>query len=256
MHLTVDPLFILLALAALLPWAKISPALRALVFRGRLALLLARLQRKHRSTILVFTGPIERYLSFALVRDIRAAPIDRPLILVLDTTGGDVSAGLQILHALAAHRGRVVVRVPDECWSSGTVAALGADEIVLAPDANLGFCDPIFKGDPSLIHTGPVMTAAVRGEAIDIVRSKHAHRDLVRSLTAARQGPRRNTGRRARARRAAGDVGQRPLAAAVHRGGARPGAPGARRRRPGLVSGAPLRRLVQVAWLTSARLPP
>jgi membrane-bound ClpP family serine protease len=188
MHLTVDPLFILLALAALLPWAKISPALRALVFRGRLALLLARLQRKHRSTILVFTGPIERYLSFALVRDIRAAPIDRPLILVLDTTGGDVSAGLQILHALAAHRGRVVVRVPDECWSSGTVAArLGADEIVLAPDANLGFCDPIFKGDPSLIHTGPVMTAAVRGEAIDIVRSKHAHRDLVRSLTAARQ---------------------------------------------------------------------
>jgi len=168
MHLTVDPLFILLALAALLPWAKISPALRALVFRGRLALLLARLQRKHRSTILVFTGPIERYLSFALVRDIRAAPIDRPLIL-------------------AAHRGRVVVRVPDECWSSGTVAALGADEIVLAPDANLGFCDPIFKGDPSLIHTGPVMTAAVRGEAIDIVRSKHAHRDLVCSLTAARQ---------------------------------------------------------------------
>lgn len=190
MTVDISPLLLLALAAALLPWRHVAACVRAVVFKIRLALLLTRLRDNFGDgarTVLVYTGPMERADTFALVRQIRAAPSYLPLVLVLDTTGGDVSAGLQVMHALAAHRGRVIVRVPDECWSSGTVAALGADAIILAPDANLGFCDPIFKGDPSWVHTGPVMTAAARGEPIDIVRARHSHRDLVRSIAAARE---------------------------------------------------------------------
>jgi len=188
---TLSPLLIAVAVLYLTPWRSIGSQLRAWFFQARLALLVARLSRDYargrHCTILVFTGALERATTFALVRRIRAAPIHVPLVLVLDTTGGDMSAGLQLAHALAAHRGRVIVRVADECWSAGTIAAFGADEIVLAPDANLGFCDVIAHTDAGKIHTGPVMTGHTRGEAVDVVRSRHALRDVARSLAAARE---------------------------------------------------------------------
>jgi membrane-bound ClpP family serine protease len=196
---TLSPLLILVAFIALAPWKAIGSWLRALVFKARLALLVARLGRswipqpgaggapRGPVTLLVYTGVLERADTFALVRRIRAAPRHLPLVLVLDTTGGDMSAGLQLLHALSSHPSRVVVRVADECWSAGTLAALGADEIILAPDANLGFCDAIAHADPSKIHTGPVMTSLARGEAVDVVRSRHVLRDVTRSVAAARE---------------------------------------------------------------------
>jgi membrane-bound ClpP family serine protease len=195
---TLSPLLILVALVALAPWKAIGCWLRSLVFKARLARVVARLRRpwpprpgacgslRGPVTMLVYTGVLERADTFALVRRIRAADPHLPLVLVLDTTGGDMSAGLQLLHALSSHPSRVVVRVADECWSAGTLAALGADEIILAPDANLGFCDAIAHTEPGKIHTGPVMTSVTRGEPVDVVRSRHVLRDITRSVTAAR----------------------------------------------------------------------
>lgn len=189
---TVSPILIALAVLYLTPWRLIGSQLRAWVFKARLALLIARLRQDQlfggrTCTLLVFTGALERADTFALIRRIRAAPQHIPLVLVLDTTGGDMSAGLQLAHALADHRERVAVRVADECWSAGTIAALGADDIIIAPDANLGFCDAIVHADPSKVYTGPVMTGASRGEPVDVVRSRHVLRDVARSLAAARE---------------------------------------------------------------------
>jgi hypothetical protein len=41
--------------------------------------------------------------------------------------------------------------------------------------------------DTGVIHTGPTMTATTRGESIEVVRSRHALRDVSRSLSAARR---------------------------------------------------------------------
>ncbi len=51
-------------------------------------------------------------------------------------------ASLQIARAIKRHRGKVTVHVPHHAMSGGTLIALAADEIVMAPDAVLGPVDP------------------------------------------------------------------------------------------------------------------
>jgi ClpP class serine protease len=65
-----------------------------------------------------------------------------PIDMVLHTPGGLVLAAEQIAAALAAHPARVTVFVPHYALSGGTLIALAADSIVLAPSAVLGPIDP------------------------------------------------------------------------------------------------------------------
>src|SRR2546421_13088596 len=65
-----------------------------------------------------------------------------PLDIVLFTPGGLVVASLEIAQAVRQHKGRVTVFVPHYAMSGGTLIALAADEIVMAPHAVLGPVDP------------------------------------------------------------------------------------------------------------------
>lgn len=185
MHLTADPLLLLAALAFLVPWASLAAALRRSYYAARLWLLRARMGRMLDAKVLVYAAAMERRDTWPLVREIAKAGT-RDLVLVLDTRGGDISAGLQVMRALAAHPGRTTVVVPDECWSAGTLAALGADRIELAHAANLGFCDSILNNDPANLFAGPVATAAALGENVERVRARHSLRDLAEEITRAR----------------------------------------------------------------------
>lgn len=64
--------------------------------------------------------------------------------LFVMTYGGDTNTPLMLQHMLREYAEKVSVLVPAECMSSGTMIALGADEIVMAP---LGMLSPI---DPNL----------------------------------------------------------------------------------------------------------
>jgi len=185
-HLTADPLIVLIALAFLLPWASIRASLRRTLYRALAWQLRRRISRSTDTAVLAYVGAMERVDTYPLVRDIRDVPAGRQITLVLDTRGGDASAGFQVMHALAERGGRVAVVVMDECWSAGTIAALGADSIVMAPDANLGFCDTVLHHDPSSIYTNPVQLAAKSGEAIERIRAWHTLREHVALIAAAR----------------------------------------------------------------------
>lgn len=185
MHLTADPLLILTALAFLVPWARLATALRRSYYAARLWALRARLSRKLDATVLVYAAAMERRDTWPLVRAIAKAG-RRDLILVLDTRGGDISAGLQVMRSLAAHPGPTTVVVPDECWSAGTLAALAADRISLAHAANLGFCDSILNNDSAHLFAGPIATAAVLGESVERVRARHSLRDISEEIARAR----------------------------------------------------------------------
>jgi hypothetical protein len=63
--------------------------------------------------------------------------------------GGLVLAASQIADALRAHPGRVTVFVPHYAMSGGTLLALSADEIVMAPHAVLGPVDPQLGQHPA-----------------------------------------------------------------------------------------------------------
>jgi len=77
---------------------------------------------------------------------IRDAPPEKPIDIILHTTGGMVVASQQIASALAAHKGKVTAFVPYFSFSGGTLIALAADEIVMDRQALLGRVDPQIFG--------------------------------------------------------------------------------------------------------------
>ena len=74
---------------------------------------------------------------------------DVPIDVVLHTPGGLVLAATQIADALRAHPAKVTVFVPHYAMSGGTLLALSADEIVMAPHAVLGPVDPQLGQHPA-----------------------------------------------------------------------------------------------------------
>lgn len=183
----VAALALAVTLAFLIPWREVGTAIRKRWFMAGFTLLRWRLQRRHRCTVIMLTGRVERAQTMSLVSRIQRAQTDRPLVLVIDTRGGDVDAGLQMLHALAAHRGPVHVRVPDECMSSGTVVACAADVIYMGPHATMGHTDAIAHVDPGSLMAGPTITAHTRGEPVDLVRSRHSLSYIADAIAKARQ---------------------------------------------------------------------
>ena len=108
----------------------------------------------HRQEGLALFGiPFARYIdiddSEAILRAIELTAPSVGIDLILHTPGGLVLASEQIAHALVGHSGRVTVFVPHYAMSGGTLIALAADEIVMAPSAVLGPVDPQLGGLPA-----------------------------------------------------------------------------------------------------------
>ena len=89
-----------------------------------------------------FGGLIDIDDSEAVIRAIEMTADDVPIDLVLHTPGGLVLAAEQIASALVDHPAQVTVYVPHYAMSGGTLIALSADRIVMAPSAVLGPLDP------------------------------------------------------------------------------------------------------------------
>ena len=92
---------------------------------------------------------IERDTAEQLLSAIRTVKPEQALDIILHTPGGEVSAALQIAHALKAHKGRKTAFIPYHAFSAGTLIALTADEIVMGPHAVLGPIDPQIAGLPA-----------------------------------------------------------------------------------------------------------
>lgn len=101
----------------------------------------------HRQETMNLLGfPVARYIDIQdsedILRAIELTDPGRPIDLILHTPGGLVLASEQIATALHRHPGKVTVFVPHYAMSGGTLLALAADEIVMAPNAVLGPVDP------------------------------------------------------------------------------------------------------------------
>src|SRR5579884_2606177 len=101
----------------------------------------------HRQELMSLLGfPLARFINIEdseeVLRAVQLTDADVPIDLILHTPGGLVLATEQIAHALVAHRAPVTVFVPHYAMSGGTLLALAADEIVMAPHAVLGPLDP------------------------------------------------------------------------------------------------------------------
>ena len=136
--------------------SALQPVLQQRVLLARRVQAIRRMEKRrgsrvvtliHRQEHLSFLGlPFARYIdiddSEEVLRAIELTDRTVPIDLVLHTPGGLVLAAEQIAHALQRHQGQVTVMVPHYAMSGGTLIALAADEIVLAPSSVLGPVDP------------------------------------------------------------------------------------------------------------------
>lgn len=141
----------------------LEPMLRQKILLVMRARKIAQLQQRrgsrvitlvHRQETMRLLGfPLVRYIDIddaeEVIRAIEETDDQTPIDLVLHTPGGLVIASLQIAGALRRRSGRVTAFVPHLAMSGGTLIALAADEIVMAPTAMLGPIDPQIDGLPA-----------------------------------------------------------------------------------------------------------
>lgn len=111
---------------------------------------------------------------FGICEFIKNAPQDKPIKLIICTRGGELSSCEKILRQLLAHPAGYVAYIRNECFSAGSILALGATEIVMKEDSYLGKIDPqmsngLTGGYPVIVyhdlkpeHIGPDNIANVK----------------------------------------------------------------------------------------------
>ena len=148
--------------------SAIQPLLQQRVLMAKRVAAIRRLERKRGSRVITlihrqegfsfFGLPFARYIdvddSEQVLRAIELTDPSVPIDLILHTPGGLVLAAEQIAKALGRHRARVTVMIPHYAMSGGTLIALAADEILMAPSAVLGPTDPQVGQYPaaSILH--------------------------------------------------------------------------------------------------------
>lgn len=79
---------------------------------------------------------------FSLCRRIGKINPETHIKIVISTNGGSLTNCEKILKKLMKHPAGYTAYIKDECFSAGTIIALGAKEIVMTEDSYLGKIDP------------------------------------------------------------------------------------------------------------------
>jgi len=136
--------------------SSMQPLIQQRILLARRVAAINRLERKRGSRVITlihrqegfsfFGLPFARYIdvddSEAVLRAIELTDPTVPIDLIVHTPGGLVLAAEQIARALSRHPAQVTVMVPHYAMSGGTLIALAADRILMAPSAVLGPVDP------------------------------------------------------------------------------------------------------------------
>jgi ClpP class serine protease len=139
-----------------LAFSALQPMVRQRLLNASRRRLMTQLERRrksrvialiHRQEVMNLLGfPIARFINIEdseeVLRAIQMTDSTVPIDLILHTPGGLVLAAEQIANALVSHAGEVTVFVPHYAMSGGTLLALAADKLVMAPHAVLGPLDP------------------------------------------------------------------------------------------------------------------
>lgn len=115
-------------------------------------------RRFRRAVLIRFEGSISPLLEQFIYRKLKVAEDQGAdiVIIEIDSPGGFLDASLNLADRFKeiewAH---TVAFVPREALSGAAIAALGCDEIVMAPNAHLGDAGPIFQGEDALFRHAP-----------------------------------------------------------------------------------------------------
>lgn len=109
------------------------------------------------SDVLIYTGPVERPYDSELINLCNTFSRRTNLSLFLCTYGGDANAGYRIARCFQQKYSRFTIYICGPCKSAGTLLAIGANEIVISDngemgplDVQLGKKDEIWETDSGL----------------------------------------------------------------------------------------------------------
>lgn len=109
------------------------------------------------SDVLIYTGPVERPYDSELINLCNAYSRRTNLSLFLCTYGGDANAGYRIARCFQQKYSKFTIYICGPCKSAGTLLAIGANEIVISDngemgplDVQLGKKDEIWETDSGL----------------------------------------------------------------------------------------------------------
>lgn len=108
--------------------------------------------------ILLYTGPIDRPHDDTVGRECRTRTRRPNVYLLLCTMGGDPDAAYRIARHLQRYYKKFTVVISGYCKSAGTLIVLGANEIVMGEDAELGPLDMQVLKDDELRHQSSGLT--------------------------------------------------------------------------------------------------
>jgi hypothetical protein len=114
------------------------------------------ISQKQDADIFLFNAKINNANADELINQIRSVKKRKKnIILVLTTNGGDPDAGYRIVRIIKQYydKGRFFLYVFGFCKSTGTLIALGADEIVMGDLAEFGPLDIQLSGGDELTNT-------------------------------------------------------------------------------------------------------
>jgi Serine dehydrogenase proteinase len=116
------------------------------------------------ATLIVFIDQIFQS-SMTYLEDL-VADVDRPqtLHMMLASPGGDGETAIRILRAIEWRFSSLTVIVPDMAKSAATLICLGANEILLGPNSDLGPVDPQFEVGNGLVSAKEIVAAINEAE--------------------------------------------------------------------------------------------
>lgn len=117
------------------------------------ALVVKNLLTEKKTDCYLYSGPIEKNYVQAFRDEIRKNndPAEN-VLLFLTTFGGDPHAAYRMMRTLRRRYKKISFAVYGECASAGTLAALGADELIFSDDGELGPLDVQFRKQDELFQ--------------------------------------------------------------------------------------------------------
>lgn len=93
--------------------------------------------------VYLYSGGIDRAGARQFVREVcGASSLKRSgCLLILGTRGGDADAAYKIARIIKHHYSKFTLLIPGLCKSAGSLIAIGADDLVIADDGELGPLD-------------------------------------------------------------------------------------------------------------------
>ncbi|CAJ4378278.1 MULTISPECIES: SDH family Clp fold serine proteinase [pseudomallei group] len=119
--------------------------------------------------IAIINGDIERHLDNTFILRVRKFRQAKTLLLLLVTPGGSADAAYRIARCAQDNYERFIVFVSGYCKSAGTLCVLGANEVVMSDQGELGPLDvQLYKKD----ELGEMHSGLVIGEALQTLQQQ------------------------------------------------------------------------------------